>query len=93
MKRREFVTLIGGAAVSWPLAARAQQVEGVRRIGVLMNTSAKDTNAVANLADFTQALQQLGWTAGQNIRIESRWGGGNAERNSQIRSGIGRACT
>ena len=54
-----------------PLAARAQQVEGVRRIGVLMNTSAKDTNAVANLADFTQALQQLGWTAGKNIRIET----------------------
>ena len=65
-----------------PLAARAQQVEGVRRIGVLMNTSAKDTNSVANLADFTQALQQLGWTAGKNIRIDTRWAEGSA---SEIR--------
>ena len=81
MRRREFIYLMAGAAVM-PLAARAQQVEGVRRIGVLMNTSAKDTNAVANLADFTQALQQLGWTAGKNIRIESRWAEGSA---SEIR--------
>ena len=65
-----------------PLAARAQQVEGVRRIGVLMNTSAKYTNSVANLTDFTQALQQLGWTAGKNIRIDTRWAEGSA---SEIR--------
>ena len=64
-----------------PLAARAQQVEGVRRLGVLMNTSA-DTNAVADLADFTQALRQLGWTDGGNIRIETRWAEGSA---SEIR--------
>ena len=64
-----------------PLAARAQKSEGVRRIGVLMNTSA-DTNAVANLADFTQVLRQLGWTDGENIRIEARWAEGKA---SEIR--------
>jgi len=78
MKRREFITLFGGAVAAWPLAARAQQGEGVRRIGVLMNTSAKDTNAVANLEEFKQALQQLGWTAGKNIRIEIRWAEGKA---------------
>ena len=81
MRRREFITFLSGAAVAWPLAARAQQVEGVRRLGVLMNTSA-DTNAVADLADFTQALRQLGWTDGGNIRIETRWAEGSA---SEIR--------
>ena len=73
MKRRDFITLVGGAAVAWPLAARAQQPK-VRRIGVLMNTVSDDAEGQARLAAFHQGLQQLGWTLGQNARIEVRWG-------------------
>jgi ABC-type uncharacterized transport system substrate-binding protein len=69
MKRREFITLIGGAA-AWPLAARAQQSERVRRIGVLMYWSADDAEGQARLAAFTQALKQLGWS---DLRIDTRW--------------------
>jgi putative ABC transport system substrate-binding protein len=77
MKRREFITLLGGAA-AWPLAARAQQSDRMRRIGVLMPLAADDLEARARLAAFMQALQQLGWTDGRNMRIETRWGGLNA---------------
>jgi putative ABC transport system substrate-binding protein len=77
MKRREFITLLGGATVAWPLAVRAQQPERMRRIGVLMNT-VPDTDSQASLAAFLQVLQQLGWTDGRNVRIEIRWAGGNA---------------
>jgi len=77
MKRREFITLLGGAAVAWPLAARAQQGERVRLIGVLSNATV-NAEAQANLAAFQQGLQQLGWTDGRNVRIEARWGGGDA---------------
>jgi putative ABC transport system substrate-binding protein len=80
MRRREFISLIGGAA-AWPVAVRAQQPERVRRIGVLMNTTA-DADQQANLATFRQALQQLGWTDGHNVRIDVRWAGGQA---SEIR--------
>jgi putative tryptophan/tyrosine transport system substrate-binding protein len=73
MKRRDFITLVGGAAVAWPLAARAQQPERVRRIGVLMYLAADDAEAQARLAAFTQALQQLGWSDGGNLRIDTRW--------------------
>ena len=76
MKRREFITLLGGAA-AWPLAARAQQGERVRLIGVLSNATV-NAEAQANLAAFQQGLQQLGWTDGRNVRIEARWGGGDA---------------
>ena len=62
MKRREFITLLGGAAAAWPLAARAQQPERMRRIGVLMTTAADDPEAQARLAAFVKGLQQLGWT-------------------------------
>ena len=62
MRRREFITLIGGAAAAWPLAARAQQTERMRRIGVLMNRAADDPEGQARLAAFLQGLQQLGWT-------------------------------
>jgi ABC-type uncharacterized transport system substrate-binding protein len=79
MKRREFITLIGGAA-AWPLAARAQQPEGMRRIGVLMNTAADDPEGQARNTAFVQALQQFGWTEGRNIRIDYRWSAGNADR-------------
>jgi putative ABC transport system substrate-binding protein len=76
LKRREFITLLGGAA-AWPLAARAQQRERTRRIGVLMPLAADDPVAQGRNAAFLQGLQQLGWTVGQNIQIEYRWSGGN----------------
>ena len=79
MRRREVITLLGGAA-AWPLAARAQQPERVRRIGVLMNIASDDAEAQARLAAFHQGLQQLGWTVGNNVRIDYRWGGADAER-------------
>jgi putative ABC transport system substrate-binding protein len=72
MRRREFITLLGGAA-AWPLAARAQQAGGMRRIGVLMYWSADDAEGQARHAAFTQALKQLGWSDGRNLRIDSRW--------------------
>ena len=75
MKRREFITLIGGAAAAWPLAARAQQAERVRRIGVLLGGTATGR---PELAAFVQALQQLGWTDGRNLKTEYRSGLGNA---------------
>ena len=75
MKRREFITLLGGAAAAWPLAARAQQRERMRRIGVLMSLAADDPEAQARIAAFLQGLQQLGWTDGRNVRIDYRWGG------------------
>ena len=81
MKRRDFITLLGGAAVAWPLAARAQQGERVRRIGVLMSLAADDKQGQARLAAFLQGLQELGWTDGRNVRIDVRWGTGDAGRN------------
>src|SRR3974390_2007983 len=77
MKRREFITLLGGMA-AWPLAARAQQGERVRRIGVLTGTRAEDLDKKARLAAFEQALQQLGWTPGRNVRIDYRFAAGDA---------------
>jgi ABC-type uncharacterized transport system substrate-binding protein len=73
MKRRKFIKLLGGAAVAWPLAARAQQPERMRRIGVLMYWSADDAEGQARHAAFTQALKQLGWSDGGNLRIDTRW--------------------
>ena len=77
--RREFITLFGGAA-AWPLAARAQQGERVRRIGVLMSTSADDAPAQARLAAFMQGLQELGWGVGRNVRVDIRWPAADPER-------------
>jgi ABC-type uncharacterized transport system substrate-binding protein len=77
MRRREFITLLGGGAAAWPLAARAQQPRRMRRIGVLTPFPADDAEGHARLTAFTQALQQLGWTVGQNVRIDYRWGPGN----------------
>src|SRR5881396_3795349 len=79
MKRRDIITLLGGGAAAWPLAARAQQGERMRRIGVLMNLAADDPEAPIRLAALLQGLQQLGWTVGRNVQIEYRWGAGNAD--------------
>jgi putative ABC transport system substrate-binding protein len=76
--RRAFITLICGAAAAWPLAARAQQPERMRRIGVLMNLAADDAEGQARLAAFVHDLQQLGWTDGRNVRIDVRWVAGDA---------------
>jgi hypothetical protein len=77
MRRREFITLLDGAA-AWPLAARAQQGERMRRIGVLMSLRANDQQGQARLAAFVQGLRELGWIDGRNVRIDTRWGAGNA---------------
>src|SRR5262249_4316794 len=77
MKRREFITLLGGAAV-WPLAARAQQM---RRIGVFMSLAAGGKQAQARLAAVLRGLAEFGWTRGRNVRIDIRWGAGDADRN------------
>jgi ABC-type uncharacterized transport system substrate-binding protein len=81
MRRREFITLLGGAAAAWPLAAGAEQVERVRRIGVLMSVAADGPEGQARLAAFLEGLQQLGWADGGNVRIDYRWGAGDAERS------------
>jgi putative ABC transport system substrate-binding protein len=79
MKRREFFALVGGMAAAWPLAARAQQAERVRRIGVLMNLMPDDPAGQERLIAFVQGLQQLGWTDGRNVRIDLRWGRSDGE--------------
>ncbi|MFL6796282.1 MAG: ABC transporter substrate-binding protein [Xanthobacteraceae bacterium] len=79
MRRREFVTFLGGAA-AWPVAARAQRREKMRRIGVLMNLAAEDAEGQARLAAFLQGLQEAGWGVGRNTHIDIRWGAGSAER-------------
>jgi putative ABC transport system substrate-binding protein len=78
MQRREFITLLGGAAAGWPLAARAQQPDRMRRIGAFAGIT-DDAEGQARFAAFLQGLQQLGWTEGRNMRIDYRWGGGDAE--------------
>ena len=79
MKRREFITLLGGATAAWPLAARAQQGGATRRIGALAGgVAADDPDSQANIAAFLEGLAQLGWTDGRNVRIEYRWGLGDA---------------
>jgi hypothetical protein len=73
VKRRDFITLLGGTAAVWPLAARAQQGERVRRMAVLMASGADDRPTQTLLATFLQRLQQFGWTAGRNLHIDTRW--------------------
>jgi putative ABC transport system substrate-binding protein len=80
MRRREFITLLGGAAAAWPLAARAQQAERMRRVGVLMHLGENHAEGQARVAAFQQGLQQLGWIDGRNVRLDVRWGAGDAER-------------
>jgi ABC-type uncharacterized transport system substrate-binding protein len=79
IQRREFITLLGGAAAAWPLAARAQQPERVRRVGVLLPAAADDSQYQAWVGAFLQALALLGWSIGRNVRIDTRWATANAE--------------
>jgi putative ABC transport system substrate-binding protein len=83
MRRREFITLASGAAIAWPVAAHAQQGERMRRIGVLEALALDDPEALGRVTALAQGLQQLGWTVGRNIRIEYRWGAGDADRIRQ----------
>ena len=92
MRRREFITLLGGAAAAWPLAARAQQRERMRRIGVLMAYAATIREGQARIARVPAGAAGMGWTAASNVRIDYRWAEGDADRLPQIRGGIGRAC-
>jgi ABC-type uncharacterized transport system substrate-binding protein len=78
MGRRGFITLLGGAAAAWPLAARAQQPEPVRRIGILLPVAADDAEFQTRVGAFLQGLQQLGWAIGRNVRIDTRWAGASA---------------
>jgi putative ABC transport system substrate-binding protein len=80
MKRREFITLLGGATVAWPLAAGAQQPERMRRIGVLMPYARDDTEGQARVTAFVQGLQKLGWIEGRNLQIEYRWDTGDLQK-------------
>src|SRR5262249_59223023 len=79
-KRREFISLLGGAAAAWPLTAQAQQGERVRRIGVFMPGTADDSEYQAGNGAFLQALGELGWIIGRNVRIDYRWGAGDVDR-------------
>src|SRR5262245_44693882 len=83
MRRRDFIKVIGGAAATWPVAARAQPAERMRRIGVLMGLAEGDPAAQAMAAAFEGALAKLGWTRGSNVVIEYRWGGGDADKRRQ----------
>jgi putative tryptophan/tyrosine transport system substrate-binding protein len=81
MRRRDFISLIGSAAATWPLAAGAQQPEQMRRIGVIAPYSEDDKDAQVRNAAFLQGLQESGWIESRNMRIDYRWGTGDADRN------------
>jgi putative ABC transport system substrate-binding protein len=78
MRRREFITVLGGAAASWPLSVRAQQRDEVRRIGVVVNVAVDDPEAQASVAAFKQTMQQLGWSEGRNLQIDFRGAAGDS---------------
>jgi putative ABC transport system substrate-binding protein len=80
MLRRDFITLVGGAAAAWPLAARAQQPEKTRRVGILMNTSETDPESGVRLSAFQQEIEIEGWKVGRNLQLDYRWGMGDTER-------------
>ena len=83
MNRRELITLVGGAA-TWPVVARAQQVERVRRIGVLISLASNDSEGQTRIAAFVQGLQQAGWTVGRNLQIEFRWAAGRVDDHRKL---------
>src|ERR1700687_4137994 len=80
MRRREFIALLGGAAMAWPVAAHAQHHDRMRRLGVLRPVDENDPEAKTYLAGFTQGLAELGWTDGRNLRMEVRWGAADVDR-------------
>src|SRR5262249_3638990 len=80
IRRREFITLLGGAAAAWPLAARAQHAERGRQIGILYGGRRAGTQGQAGLAAFTKAMRELGWVPGRNVAIEQRFADGDADR-------------
>jgi putative ABC transport system substrate-binding protein len=84
MKRREFITLLGGAAVAWSVAARAQQPERMRRVGVLVNRSENDPDGQDVVAAFVRELQRLSWSDGRNVHIDTRWGAGDRDRYRRL---------
>jgi putative ABC transport system substrate-binding protein len=82
MRRRDFITLLGGAAVGWPLAARAQQSERMRRVGVLMSPREDDPETQIRANTLRKGLAELGWIEGRNVHIDFRWSGGDAAHAS-----------
>jgi hypothetical protein len=86
VKRREFITLLGAGAVAWPMAARAQQGERMRRIGMLLPFVESDADSQVRIKVFEQTLQQLGWTAGRNVRVDVGWGHDRSRGNDWPRS-------
>src|SRR5229473_269105 len=84
MRRREFITLLGGAAIAWPLTARAQQPDVVRRIGVLAASAEDDPDMQARLAGFRQGLERLGWSEGRNLRIDFRFAPAASADQAQV---------
>src|SRR5215831_1015783 len=79
MRRRKFIALLGSSAVAWPFVAKAQQPERMRRIGLLMNRAADNPEGQDRIAAFHQGLQELGWSVGRNVRIDTRWGEDDAD--------------
>jgi putative ABC transport system substrate-binding protein len=80
MRRRDFITLIGGASMTWPFVARAQQGDGVRRVGIFMDLSEQDAEGQTRVAAFRKGLQDLGWTEGRNVKFDTRWTAGDPVR-------------
>ena len=85
VRRREFITLLGGAAAAWPLAARAQQADRMRRIGMLIGSAEDDPEMKSRLAAFRQGLERRGWSEGRNVRIDIRFADGSADRYRRSR--------
>src|SRR5262245_60600930 len=83
MRRRDFIKVMAGSAIAWPQAARAQQTERMRRIGVLMHSPSNETEAQARLAAFLQGIQEAGWTVGRDVQIDYRWSTGDGARLSK----------
>src|SRR6476659_8089221 len=88
IERRKFLAALGGAAIAWPLAARAQQPERLRRVGILMNRAADNPEGQDRLAAFHQGLQELGWGVGRNVRIETRWSEDKADQSLKHAAGL-----
>jgi putative ABC transport system substrate-binding protein len=84
VKRRELITLLGGAAVAWPLSARAQQPDRIRRVGVLMGLAEDDPDSKARLGAFRQGLEKLGWSEGRNIHLDVRFALPADEQQAQM---------